>query len=152
MAVKRLKKNCETLKLLATCDKRLRKPILEHVSDDTIATLCECAHNILRGVPKLNDSQQASLKRHKNICRLLNNREPSLNDKRVKLVQTGGCHITCTSGASYFRPAMAVAAKKVILVPPELVRAFQQKEHLKTGVLTKVKLTAGLRNGKDSIK
>ena len=90
MAVKRLKKNCDTLKLLATCDKRLRKPILEHVSDDTIATLCECAHNILRGVPKLNDSQQVSLRRHKTICRLLNNREASLNDKRVKLVQTGG--------------------------------------------------------------
>ena len=35
---------------------------------------------------------------------------------------------------------MAFAAKKVILLPPELVRAFQQKEdHLKTGVLTKVK-------------
>ena len=89
MVLKRLKKNCDTLKLLATCEKRLRKPILEHVSEDTIATLCECAHNILRGVPKLSESQQASLRRHKNICRLLNNREASLSDKRVKLVQTG---------------------------------------------------------------
>ena len=90
MAVKRLQKQLDNLKFLASCDKRMRKPVLEHATEDTLTALCECAHNILRGVPKLNPSQQLSLQRHKSLCRFLNRKDVSLTEKRRKLIQTGG--------------------------------------------------------------
>ena len=38
----------------------------------------------------MNPTQQHLLQRHKQVCRLLNNRKASLAEKRNKLIQSGG--------------------------------------------------------------
>ncbi len=85
-----MQKHSETLRYLCHCrDGKIRRPLLEALPDSAVIAVCECAHNILRGVPKLTEAERLALARHKSLCRYLNDQSVPVQQKRTKLTQVG---------------------------------------------------------------
>ncbi|KAK2161227.1 hypothetical protein NP493_1597g00002 [Ridgeia piscesae] len=88
----RMKTNALGLHLLArTKDPKLTRAIIANANKDLICTLCECAHNILKGNVRLNASQKAKLRRYKRNLRVLSDKQPGVTRKSK---QGGGAFLT----------------------------------------------------------
>ena len=66
-----LKRNVLCLCLLAKTDPALVRAIIEKGNGGLVQSLCECAHNILKGNVPLKKSQKGRLRRYKKDLRAL---------------------------------------------------------------------------------
>lgn len=89
-AISKLKRHQNYLHVLCKCPHKIRKVILRNASDDLIKTVCECAYNLLRGIPRLSTKQKTSLRPYRDICHKLSSPNKSLSNKRRELVQQQG--------------------------------------------------------------
>lgn len=71
----------------------MRKAILKAADEGLIKSLCECAHNTLKGNVRLNSKQKSKLRRHKNVLRNIIKRGENWRKKQKLLVQRGGAII-----------------------------------------------------------
>lgn len=78
------------LYVLKTNNKKLRKAILENVSQDFIKTIIEIIFNTINGNTKLLSKDHKLLKRYKKELRLLSTSNGSIQSKRKVLIQKGG--------------------------------------------------------------
>jgi hypothetical protein len=86
----RVRRNIDFLSVLAKCNKKQRKALIEHCDSDLIVTLSEIAINVLKGVVKLSPAQKAKLHRFKKHLRSLATRQTPIKHKKRFLVQSGG--------------------------------------------------------------
>ncbi len=94
MAVKQLQRHADTLRFLCQCQSKVRKPLLKSLPNDFVTAICECVHNVLRGVPELTEIEKAALSRHKATCRFLNEKSTPITQKRKRLLQVGSGFFT----------------------------------------------------------
>jgi phosphatidylinositol kinase/protein kinase (PI-3 family) len=85
----RLQKNAKALAALNKASKSVQKSIVSSAPKELVDTLCECAHNLLKGNVILTTDQYNNLKRYKTQLRELSRRRTSLKRKR-SLLQKGG--------------------------------------------------------------
>ena len=85
----RVKRNVMYLKVLAKAKPKMCKCIIEAADKDLVATLCECAQNILYGHVPLTPSQKTKLAWHKQHLRSLVKKNQSEKTKK-KILQKGG--------------------------------------------------------------
>ena len=78
------------LKVLAKCDSKLRKSILQKASSSLLRSLCECSLNVLKGNVKLTSTQKKKLSRHRHKLRTLADRKVSNKRKKQLMIQQGG--------------------------------------------------------------
>lgn len=86
---KRLRRNVPTLRKLHKASNNRRKQIIQHASKDTIASLCDCAFNIVQGNVPLTTKQFRLLKPYHKQLKLLS-RKSSPHKQKVTTLQTGG--------------------------------------------------------------
>jgi len=86
----RVRRNMDFLTVLAKCNKKQRKALLEHCDKDLILTICELAINVLKGVVKLSPSQKSKLRRFREQLRRLADRQVPFKHKKRYIVQSGG--------------------------------------------------------------
>lgn len=86
---KRLQKNARALQGLSKASKNIQNSIVGSAPRDLIDTICECAHNVLKGNVSLTSDQYKKLKRYRTQLRELSSRRTSLKRKR-SLLQKGG--------------------------------------------------------------
>jgi len=86
----RVKRNIDFLTVLAKCNKKQRKALLEHCDKDLILTLSEIAINVLKGIVNLTSAQKAKLRRYRKQLRALADRQLPLKHKKRHLLQSGG--------------------------------------------------------------
>ena len=86
----RIRRNIDFLSVLAKCNKKQRKALIEHCDKDLILALSEIAINVLKGIVKLTPAQRAKLNRFKKHLRKLAERQVSVRHKKRFLVQKGG--------------------------------------------------------------
>lgn len=81
----------EDAKLLLTLTPTKIKALLKVLDVRRIRSICECAHNLLRGnIPVRDKCKLKKLHKHKALLRKLAARGESLTKKRRYLVQKGG--------------------------------------------------------------
>jgi hypothetical protein len=85
-----VRNHSDYLKVLAHCNAKQRKVLLENVSPKLLKCLCECCLNVLNGNVKLTSDQKRHLSRHKKVLRTLVDRKTPVKRKRQILVQKGG--------------------------------------------------------------
>lgn len=86
---KKLRKHARALEALSKSSKNIQKSIISSAPKDLINTICECAHNLLKGNVKLTPDQYRKLKRYRTQLRELNKKRTPLKRKR-SLLQQGG--------------------------------------------------------------
>lgn len=86
---KRLQKNARALHALGKASKSIQKSIITSAPKDFIDTICECAHNLLKGNVSMTQDQYKKLKHYRTQLRELNRKQTSLKRKR-SLLQKGG--------------------------------------------------------------
>lgn len=86
---KRLQSNARALHALGKASKSIQNSIIKSAPKDLIDTICECAHNILKGNVSLKPHQYKKLRRYRTQLRELNSKKTSLKRKR-SLLQKGG--------------------------------------------------------------
>ena len=91
---KRLKDSLPFLQVLIRCKPKLRKAILEHGPGHVLMSICECSHNVLKGVIPLTPSQKQRMSRYKKHLRTLADKKVSRVRKRRLLSQKGGNILT----------------------------------------------------------
>ena len=84
-----LKRNALCLCLLAKVDPDLARVIINKGNVNLVKSLCECAHNILKGNVPLKKSQKGRLRRYKKDLRTLVQRNTSLHERK-RILQKGG--------------------------------------------------------------
>lgn len=89
-AKKRLAGNIDILTKIATSKVAERRKLIKAAQDDTILTIIECAHNLLKGNVSLNAKEKARLNKHAAFLKKLNRQTKKLDTKRKLLVQHGG--------------------------------------------------------------
>jgi len=57
----RVKRNIDFLTVLAKCNKKQRKALLEHCDKDLVLTLSEIAINVLKGIVNLTPANNSEL-------------------------------------------------------------------------------------------
>ena len=85
-----VKKHGDFLKVLAKCNPKQRKALLQHISPDLLKCLCECCLNVLKGNVSLSTSQKRQLSRHRRVLRSLADRKTPNKRKKQLLLQKGG--------------------------------------------------------------
>lgn len=85
----RVKRNYQYLKILSSCNKKMRNSIINGGTKDLIDTLCECILNLLNGNLNLDLKDKNNLSKYKLPLRKLLKRI-SLKEKKKILVQKGG--------------------------------------------------------------
>lgn len=86
---KRLRRNVSELKMLNKASNKMKNKMIQEASKDTIAALCDCASNIIRGNVPLTTKQFKSLKPYHKHLKLLS-KKSSPHKQRKKVLQTGG--------------------------------------------------------------
>ena len=86
----RIQRNQHYLHVLASCPPKVRRSILQTVGNDLALAVCECAFNILRGVPALTKRQKQQLRPFRKLCRDLCSRTCSVAAKRQRLINQKG--------------------------------------------------------------
>jgi hypothetical protein len=94
----RLRRNVPLLKLLSGGSRSLKKEVLRTANSDLICSLCECAHNTLKGNIKLSSAQKKKLVKHKKVIRRLAKRGETYKKKKRYIVQTGGAFLPALLG------------------------------------------------------
>lgn len=87
---KRILKNLDKLKTLYQCNKAEQKHFLKIARPETINTLCDCIHNILKGKVNLTQDQKRKLSSKKKILRKLTDRKNKVPQRKKLLIQHGG--------------------------------------------------------------
>ena len=72
---KRMQRNLNWLKALHCCSKSEQKELLRVAKPESINSICDCVHNILKGKGKVNQGQLNQLKKKKKILRELTDRK-----------------------------------------------------------------------------
>ena len=86
----RVSKNIHYIKVLNTCNKNMRRAIIENSSKELIHTICECVLNCINGNVHVNDNNKKLLRKHRRkIHELLRKRRSSLKQKKRILIQQG---------------------------------------------------------------
>ena len=85
-----VKKHGDFLKVLAKCNTKQRKALLQHISLELLKCLCECCLNVLKGNVSLSASQKRQLGRHRRVLRSMADRKTPNKRKRQLLLQKGG--------------------------------------------------------------
>lgn len=86
----KLKRNYNLLKLLHDAEPEQQRRMLQYMDKELIDTLCECSLNILKGNVTLSDYRKKQLRKYKNLLRNLINRKISWQNKKKKIIQSGG--------------------------------------------------------------
>ena len=84
-----LKRNVLCLCLLAKTDPALVRAIIEKGNGGLVQSLCECAHNIVKGNVPLKKSQKGRLCRYKKDLRALVKGKTALHERK-RILQKGG--------------------------------------------------------------
>ena len=84
----RVKRNALCLHLLTKADGKLIKAVIANGKQELVDSLCECAHNILKGNVALKTIHKAKLRRYRGLMRSLVKRKAAKNKR--KILQTGG--------------------------------------------------------------
>ena len=84
----RVKRNALCLHLLTKADGKLIKAVIANGKGELVDSLCECAHNILKGNVALKATHKAKLRRYRGLMRSLVKRKVAKNKR--KILQTGG--------------------------------------------------------------
>lgn len=88
--MKRLIKNKSILQVLRACNPKLRKSIVQNMSNDVVKTIAEIAKNTLNGFTKIADTKfHQQLKKYKTSLRILASRNTSLTVKRRLILSSG---------------------------------------------------------------
>lgn len=87
---RKLVKHQYMLHCLAVLKARSRTQILKNMNNELLQTVCECAFNVLRGVPQLSAGEKEALKPYKKDCRELANKSKLLKFKRRLLLKKKG--------------------------------------------------------------
>ena len=78
------------LRVLSTCQPKIRNTILKNCENDLIHIICDCVYNVVKGnVPGLTQEKVNKLTRHKTSLIKLTQKVP-IKEKRKILVQKGG--------------------------------------------------------------
>ena len=86
----RVHRNLDYLSVLAKCNKKQRKALLEYCDKDLILTICELAVNVLKGVVKLTPAQKTRMHRFRKQLRTLADKSVPFKHKKQFIVQRGG--------------------------------------------------------------
>ena len=84
-----LKRNKYFLRILAKAKPNMVKAIIKSADKDLLTTLCECAHNVVKGTVPLKPCHLKHLKRHKTQVRELAKKNTSQHRRR-QILQRGG--------------------------------------------------------------
>lgn len=104
-------KHLESLKTLASCEKKIIKKSISKSKKDFILILRDCIYNVLLGNIKLNNKEREKLKKHKyTLRRIVRNTE--INKNKKLLVQNGGS----------FLPIILPGAVSLLTVLIDLIR------------------------------
>lgn len=85
-----VKKNLKMLRVLALMKPKEIVEVLKAADKGLIQSVCECAHNLLRGNVKINSHKKGKLAKYKSILRRLVRKGESVKLKKKYLVQKGG--------------------------------------------------------------
>lgn len=85
-----VKKHAKVLMALALMTPKERKAVLKAADKSRIQSVCECAHNLLKGNIAVSDQQKRKLRKHKQALRRLVKKGESLGKKRRFIIQKGG--------------------------------------------------------------
>lgn len=85
-----VKKNLKMLRALALMKPKEIKEVLKAADKGLIHSVCECAHNLLRGNVKIDSYKKRKLSKYKSILRRLVKKGESVKIKKKYLVQKGG--------------------------------------------------------------
>lgn len=83
----RLTKHKTHLEFLVTAKPIHRHLLIRTSTNGLLQTICECAFNVLRGIPKLTTEERHKLHKYKHFCRYLANKSHSLVRKRQLLLK-----------------------------------------------------------------
>ena len=84
----RIKKNLDLLKVLVTCNKNMRKALLQNADKELILTICECILNCLNGNIKLSEKCVEKISKYKKLLRRLLVKKKSIRFKKSPLIQS----------------------------------------------------------------
>jgi hypothetical protein len=87
---KRMKRSLPYLRVMGTCEPKLRKFMVNNVPAEVISAIRECSLNLLKGIVPLTPRQKRRLVRYKVHLRDLANKKVSRKRKRQRLNQKGG--------------------------------------------------------------
>lgn len=85
-----VKNNAQVLKLLTRIRPEARKKVIHALDKETICSICECAHNTLKGNVRLSSAQKQKLSRHRKVLRRLSQQGESWRIKKKVIKQSGG--------------------------------------------------------------
>lgn len=85
----RLRKNANTLRLLAKCDKHTAKSIIKSAKPNLISCISDVCYNTLQGKVKLSPMEKRKLSKYKDNLRKVSNKSTTLKTKK-ELIQKGG--------------------------------------------------------------
>jgi hypothetical protein len=86
----RVKANVNVLRMLARIKPSARKDAINALDKEGVCTICECAHNTLKGNVNLSPNQKRKLARHRKILRRLCKSGESWRTKKKVIKQAGG--------------------------------------------------------------
>lgn len=85
----RVKTKLQVLRALALMRPKQRKLILKAADKELIQSVCECAHNVLRGNIDIDTEKKKKLARFKSVLRRLVKSGESFKKKRKYIIQKG---------------------------------------------------------------
>ncbi|KAJ8028057.1 hypothetical protein HOLleu_30184 [Holothuria leucospilota] len=117
---RRLRNHAGEIEFLSKCSPRQRKAFLKHAYPELVASLCECASNVLKGNVPLSRAQKSKLSQYKKHLRDLSDNRLSNKKRKDILVQRGGFLSLLLKPIIQSLGGMLLGAKKTLREPIEL--------------------------------